>query len=174
MTTAIPWSMKTRGPGRAAGWISMPVRNRETCDTKRAVTGQPARQTRWANRWKASAWRPGEQRSTSRRLRAAGSRVIAASMSRRIASNTADLPGPGGAVVGRGGPQRIHHQAGRVAPVVGESAQGRLDGGRRQLGQLRHGAALNQLGGQARGGDRRPAAVGLEPRLDHPAVEDPE
>src|SRR4029077_11028662 len=36
MTTPMPWSMNSPGPSTAAGWISIPVKNRLTCDTQRA------------------------------------------------------------------------------------------------------------------------------------------
>jgi hypothetical protein len=36
MTTPMPWSMNTRLPMVAPGWISMPVSQRVKCDRKRA------------------------------------------------------------------------------------------------------------------------------------------
>src|SRR2546423_124569 len=59
ITTPMPWSMKRPRPMRAAGWISMPVMKRPTCDTHRALVVQPACQSRCATRWKASACTPG-------------------------------------------------------------------------------------------------------------------
>ena len=49
MTTPMPWSMKNRRPMRAPGWISMPVRNRASCESEprrepqRRVLPQPVR-----------------------------------------------------------------------------------------------------------------------------------
>jgi hypothetical protein len=38
MTTPMPWSMKTRRPMVAPGWISMPVAQRAMCEMKRPAT----------------------------------------------------------------------------------------------------------------------------------------
>ena len=42
MTTPMPWSMKNRRPMVAPGWISMPVSQRLTCETRRASQTEPA------------------------------------------------------------------------------------------------------------------------------------
>jgi hypothetical protein len=43
----MPWSMKTRRPMVAPGWISMPVTKRMPCETKRGSQRSPQRQSVW-------------------------------------------------------------------------------------------------------------------------------
>ncbi|EWS56972.1 Molybdopterin adenylyltransferase [Methylibium sp. T29] len=59
ITTPMPWSMKTRRPIVAPGWISMPVRKRPRCDRKRPSQCQPRVQQPCASRCTASACSPG-------------------------------------------------------------------------------------------------------------------
>ena len=55
----MPWSMKTRRPIFAPGWISMPVKKRDTCERKRPSQCKPCVQHQCARRCITSACRPG-------------------------------------------------------------------------------------------------------------------
>ncbi|KEH10131.1 hypothetical protein GY15_30775 [Delftia sp. 670] len=50
MTTPMPWSMKTRSPMTAPGWISMPVSQRPMCEMKRPSHLRPWFQHQCAGR----------------------------------------------------------------------------------------------------------------------------
>ena len=74
ITTPMPWSMNTRSPIFAPGWISMPVRKRPQCEIQRASQCQPRSHSGWAMRCSTRAWKPGYENTTSHTERAAGSR----------------------------------------------------------------------------------------------------
>src|SRR6478736_5226558 len=88
-TTPMPWSMNSRRPIVAPGWISTPVTARDTWDSSRAGSRSAgSRHIRCATRCTHTACRPGYARATSTRDRAAGSRRCAASRSsRRVRAN---------------------------------------------------------------------------------------
>src|SRR4029453_16631970 len=74
----------------AAGWISIPVSDRETYASTRGTTGTLASSSAWATRWESSACTPGQAASTSAAETplAAGSRSYAARTSRRSSPAT--------------------------------------------------------------------------------------
>ena len=59
MTTPAAWSMNSRGPIVAAGWISTPVAKRAACDSARAPNLAPWIHSVWLTRCAHTACRPG-------------------------------------------------------------------------------------------------------------------
>src|SRR5712692_2886961 len=158
--------MNNPRPSRAAGWISIPVRNRETCEVKRARVSQPACHRRWPTRYMASACTPGQQSATSMAERAAGSRSRTTRTSARKVSNIAVLPPE---VVERSRAQGAGDDVRRVLAVIGQALQHPLDLLRLEVRQVFDGASGDQLAGGAGRRDRRAAAIRLEPHVHRPS-----
>ncbi|OUD86461.1 hypothetical protein BC477_00605 [Clavibacter michiganensis subsp. michiganensis] len=59
MTTPMPWSMKSRRPMRAPGWISTPVSARPACASSRAAKRRRRRHSACDTRCSHTACRPG-------------------------------------------------------------------------------------------------------------------